>query len=371
LSRKLTIVMDLTERCNLRCVMCYFSATDRIRFAPFDQQLSENGNMPPEIFEKLAETFFPRAWRVSLGCAAEPLVHPKFAELVRIAGRYKIPELWFPTNLLALTEAKAQAIVEAGVRTVAVSMDGMDQETYEKIRVGGKWSLFTSRLEMLNKAREGSRTQLRFIFTWMRSNRHALRELPAFAERYGATDLDVRYVSPTVGVDNTPELLDDEDREGLEADLAATAEDAVRRGLKLAYYPEFRTPADFKRNPLTRARRALWRVKAGLYRPEYFRYEWQKRLDGCAYPKRTYVIRPNGAINPCIFWDRDPMGMLPAGDLQLIEQRIDQVREGLRCDQPQGTCETCLVRRNAFYTPFRRKDSVAEPSAPGPLPIVR
>lgn len=356
--------MDLTERCNLRCVMCYFSSTDRIRFAPFDRQLSENGNIPTEIFEQIASKLFPRAHKVALGCAAEPLVHPKFAELVRIAGRYKVPELWFPTNLLALTEAKAQAIVEAGVRTVAVSMDGTDAETYEKIRVGGKWPLFKARLDMLNAARKGSRTRLRFIFTWMKSNQHDLRNLPAFAAEYGASDLDVRFVSPTVGVDNTNELLGGVDRAWLDRELAETAEDAVRRGLKLAYYPEFQTADDLRRHPLIRLKRALWRVRAGLYRPEYFRYQWQKRRDGCAYPGRTYVIRPNGAVSPCIFWEEDPMGLLPGtGSFEAIDARIDQIRDGLRCGKPEGTCKTCEIRRDAFYQPGHAPEDLPAPLA--------
>jgi MoaA/NifB/PqqE/SkfB family radical SAM enzyme len=354
LSRPLTLVMDLTERCNLRCVMCYFSTVDRIRFTPFDRQLSDNGNMPTEVFETIAAELFPRAHKVALGCAAEPMVHPKFAELVKIAGRYKVPELWFPTNLLALTEAKAQAIVEAGVATVAISMDGTDQETYEKIRVGGKWSLFNARLAMLNEARKGSKTKIRFIFTWMKSNQHDLRNLPAFAEAHGASDLDVRFVTPTVGVDNTNELLGGEDRAWLDKELATVAEDAVRRGLKLAYYPEFQTPEDLRRHPLIRLKRALWRVKAGLYRPEYFQYKWHKRKDGCAYPGRTYVIRPNGAVSPCIFWEGDPMGLLPgAGGFEAIDARIEELRQGLKCGNPLGTCTNCAMRRDAFYVPER------------------
>lgn len=364
MSRPLTIVMDLTERCNLRCVMCYFSSTDRIRFAPFDRELAPNGNMPTDIFEKIAGELFPRAHKVALGCAAEPLVHPKFADLVKIAGRYQVPELWFPTNLLALTEAKAQAIVEAGVATVAVSMDGTDEKTYEKIRVGGKWSLFKSRLEMLNAARKGSRTRLRFIFTWMQSNRDDLRNLPAFAAEYGASDLDVRFVTPTVGVDNSAELLGGEDRAWLDNELATVAEDAVRRGLKLAYYPEFKTPEDLRRHPWIRLKRALWRVRAGLYRPEYFQYRWHKRQNGCAYPGRTYVIRPNGAVSPCIFWEGDPMGLLPATDFQAIDNRIGEIRESLRCGNPQGTCKTCTVRRDAFYVPERPTDELSPVSVP-------
>lgn len=364
--RPLTLVMDVTERCNLRCVMCYFSGIDRLRFPPFDRQLSDNGNMPVEVFEQVAERYFPRAWRVSLACAAEPLIHSKFAELVRIAGRFDVPELWFPTNLLALTEPKAKAIVDAGVRIVAISMDGTTQQVYERIRVGGKWEMFEKRLDTLNAVRAGSRTKTRIIYTWMQSNKHDLVNLPAYAESQGVHDLDIRFVTPTIGVDNTPELLDGEDRAWLDDTLAAVAEDAVARGLKLSYYPEFATAADGSRNPLKRLGRALWKVKAGLYRPEYFRYRWHKRAQGCAYPGRTYVIRPNGAVSPCIFWDRDPMGFLPEDAGGEIDERIGELREGLRCNEPLGTCKTCTVRRDAFYQPMRPVEAPIGESAPEP-----
>ena len=78
-ARPLTLLLDITDRCNLRCVMCHFSNRDRIRFPPFHLAGDGDGNMPVALFEKIAAEFFPRARRVALGCAAEPLMHPRFA----------------------------------------------------------------------------------------------------------------------------------------------------------------------------------------------------------------------------------------------------------------------------------------------------
>ncbi len=90
MSRPYTIILDLTERCNLKCVMCYFSGTDRLRFEPYDRTLSERGTMPVEVFEKVAREYFPKARRVALACAAEPMIHPKFRDVLEIAGRYRV-----------------------------------------------------------------------------------------------------------------------------------------------------------------------------------------------------------------------------------------------------------------------------------------
>src|SRR6266850_994676 len=227
--RPLTVALDVTERCNLRCVMCHFSQVDRLPFPPFDGRAYEP-IMPLALFERIAAQFFPRAWRVALGCAAEPLMHPRFAEVLAITARYRVPDLWFPTNLLPLTEKTAVAIVRAKVANVAVSIDGVTKETYERIRTGATWERLHEKLGLLRDVRRALRSRLprlRVIFTWMKPNRGELRELPAFAESIGATSIDVRYVVPTEGVDNTALMLEPDPVE-----LTRVAQDAVHRGLK-------------------------------------------------------------------------------------------------------------------------------------------
>jgi MoaA/NifB/PqqE/SkfB family radical SAM enzyme len=372
--RPLNVILDLTARCNLKCVMCYFAETDRLNFPPYDVQLSSDGNMPVEVFEKIAEDLFPRAWRVALACAAEPMIHPRFREIVRIAGRYGVPDLWFPTNLLALSESSMDAMMEAGVRTVAASIDGVTRETYEKIRVPARWEQLLSRLELFSAARRRARSRrprLRIIFTWMKSNRSELQELPAFAARHGAEELDVRFVSPTVGVDVTPELLSHEDPRQLNTELAAAAREAVRRGLRLASYPEFEGPEDLPKTLLGKTRRRLWRLRSGMDRPEYWRYSWNQRLHGCAYPDRNYVIRPNGAVSPCIYWEGEPIGFYPTDDVQRIAsgRQLSRIRQGLRSSQPVGTCASCGERRTALYrlrgTPPPEPAGLHLPTHPG------
>lgn len=57
----------------------------------------DHGNMHVDVFERVAARFFPTAYRVALGCAAEPMMHPQFAEILEIAAHYRVPDLWFPT----------------------------------------------------------------------------------------------------------------------------------------------------------------------------------------------------------------------------------------------------------------------------------
>jgi MoaA/NifB/PqqE/SkfB family radical SAM enzyme len=362
--RTLNVIMDLTSRCNLKCVMCYFANTDRLAFPPFDTQLSTDGNMPVDVFEKIAADLFPKAWRVALGCAAEPMIHPKFKELIAIAGRYGVPDLWFPSNLLALTELTAKALIDGNVTTVAASIDGVTRETYEKIRVPAKWERLISCLDTLARVKREAKSKtphLRIIFTWMKSNRRELQDLPAFAAAHGAREIDVRYVSPTVGVDVGPEMLSGIDPRELNAELASAAREAVRLGLKISSYPDYEPQEDLPKSVFGRIRREAFRLRAGLDRPEYWRYRRNQRLYGCAYPDRNYVVRPNGAVNPCIYWEENPIGFYPANTVSEIAagEPLRRIRDGLRSDHPIGTCASCGERRNALY-------KLHVPSAPEP-----
>jgi MoaA/NifB/PqqE/SkfB family radical SAM enzyme len=374
MSRPLQVILDLTARCNLKCIMCYFAGTDRLHFPPRDLPTPEDGNMTVATFEKIARELFPRAWRVALGCAAEPMIHPRFQQILEIAGRYGVPDLWFPTNLLALSEASVETMIRAGVRTVAASIDGVTKDTYEKIRVPARWEQLLSRLELLRevKRRNGvDRPRLRIIFTWMRSNRHDLMQLPAFAEQQGAVELDVRYVAPTVGVDVTPELLVGEDPRALRRDLAAAAREAVRRGLRLSSYPDFETREDLPRSVIGRIQRRWWRIRAGIDQREHLRYIWRQRISGCAYPGNYYVIRPNGAVSPCIYWEGEPIGAFPMQGLGDIGSSplLERIQIGLRRGKPIGSCATCTESRAALYrlraTPPTVKASHQLPTHPG------
>jgi MoaA/NifB/PqqE/SkfB family radical SAM enzyme len=374
--RPLNVILDLTARCNLKCVMCYFAAADRLAFAPFDRQLSTDGNLPFEVFEQIAADLFPRAWRVALACAAEPMIHPRFRDILAVAGRYGVPDLWFPTNLLAMTPATAASIVENRVTTVAASIDGVTPATYEKIRVPAKWDRLLACLETLRAARrdrKSSLPRLRIIFTWMKSNREELARLPAFAEEQGATEIDVRFVSPTEGVDVGGELLSGEDRATLDRELASAARDFVRRGIRLASFPEFERPGQRPNGLVPRVRRRLWRIRAGLDRFEYLRHGFYHYLYGCAYPTRNYVIRPNGAVHPCIYWDREPIGFYPGEGIARIASgtRLRSILEGVRSGQPIGTCATCLERRAALYRPRPRSAPDPEPRRRNAAPEVR
>ena len=357
--RRLELILDLTSRCNIRCIMCYFSTTDQLRFRPYHLEPGAMGNMDLEVFRHLASELFRSTHTIGLGCSAEPLLHPDLPEILRACRQHRVPKVWLQTNLLALSEAKARAIVEHGVHTVAVSIDGTTRETYEGIRVGASWDRLHSRLDVLRRAAPAAsrpRPRLRVTFAWMRSNRGELRSLPAFAASLGAREIDVRFVVPTVGVDNRDELLDNVEPKELMDELWTVARDATSRGLRLTAYPAMITEPDAHRTLINKIHHKRWLFKSGIESTASWRRSFLERLNGCSFPGRFFLIRPNGAVLPCPFWEEEPIALVPRDGQREIaaSDRLAKISKGLRTGCPVGSCRSCDARKDAFFRPLVR-----------------
>jgi len=267
-----------------------------------------------------------------------------------------LPRIQLQTNLLALSPATAQQLVERRVSTVAVSIDGTRRESYESIRVGASWERLLSRLELLRQTRllaSSALPRLRITFTWMQTNRHDLESLPAFAESVGAREIDVRFVVPTVKVDNRDELLDTAEPETLMAELWATARDATARGLRLSAYPAMEKEPSADNSLIGKVRRKIWLLRAGIDGPAQWRQSMLESFNGCAFPGRTFLIRPNGAVLPCLFWEEDPIAVTPRDGYRAIVQStgLQQILKGLRQGYPVGSCQSCNAVKDAFFRP--------------------
>jgi MoaA/NifB/PqqE/SkfB family radical SAM enzyme len=128
-----------------------------------------------------------------------------------------------------------------------------------------------------------------------------------------------------------------------------------------------RKQADADNSLIAKLGRRLWLLKAGLDRPEYWSNRIRENMAGCAYPGTTLLIRPNGAVLPCPFWEQQPLGVVPAdqpGPL-LRGQQLTDIRDGLKSGDCIGSCVDCDHRRDALYRPFRKSVPLPAPERDG------
>ncbi|WP_026046571.1 GTP 3',8-cyclase MoaA [Sphingomonas sp. PAMC 26621] len=118
--------ISVTDRCDLRCRYCM---SEKMTFLPRSALLSL------EEIAIIAERFIARGVTKIRLSGGEPLVRRDVGELVKRLGRHVgrgLDELTMTTNGNALAQ-HAEAMVDAGIRRINVSLDSLDAETFRYI----------------------------------------------------------------------------------------------------------------------------------------------------------------------------------------------------------------------------------------------
>lgn len=205
------IDLGLTLKCNLRCVMCISRHLPQI-------------DLSQDCLERV-EPYLQHCEQLTWNDAGELFASPRVKDFVRLSQQVHPPISYVSTNL-QLVGPHIDAVVGSGLTDMSVSIDAARRETYEAIRVGARWERLIANLEALQrrKAELGSRwPRLTFVYVLMRSNIGELVEFVDFAQRYGASRIEVFRLAPN--------------HTGLERDEAPSQDEAkavYRQALKRA-----------------------------------------------------------------------------------------------------------------------------------------
>ncbi|KIV51055.1 GTP 3',8-cyclase MoaA, partial [Aneurinibacillus migulanus] len=121
--------ISVTDRCNLRCVYCM--PAEGMEFEP-----SENILCYEEIAEVVAAVAKMGVRKLRL-TGGEPLVRKEIETLIAmLSGIPGIEDIALTTNAIFLAQ-KAEALKEAGVTRVNISLDSLKSERFAYITRGG------------------------------------------------------------------------------------------------------------------------------------------------------------------------------------------------------------------------------------------
>ncbi len=170
----ITLTMELVNRCNLECIMCYTQnhneeketlGTERIR-----KVLSEcEANGLPALV---------------LGLGSEPLLYKGAKDVIADAANRGIMDIFLGTNGVLLTPALSDFLVERQIARVEISLDAATPETYRKVRGKNELDRIEANIHALVEAkrrRGSSLPVIRLCFCVMDVNKH---ESDAFLERW-------------------------------------------------------------------------------------------------------------------------------------------------------------------------------------------
>jgi len=138
-----TLNVEVTNICNLDCVMCPASSVKRPR-----------GMMDLELYKDvLAEAVEMGVRQIGLHTVGESILHPRIAEFVAVSkatGLYT----YMDANGNRVRNGLARDIVAAGLDSLKFSMDAHEPELYARIRRGGDLDTVLANLRAFDEARK-------------------------------------------------------------------------------------------------------------------------------------------------------------------------------------------------------------------------
>ncbi len=154
-------ILNITRRCNLRCVHCYAGSDNSL--AP--NELSTDEWM--KVIDDLAEFGSP----VALFSGGEPLMQPDLVQLARHAVENGMRAV-ISTNGTLITREKAEEFASIGLSYIGISLDG-SKEVHDAFR--GREGSYEKTIAGLRNARAaGIKTGLRFTLS-----RRNVEDVPA------------------------------------------------------------------------------------------------------------------------------------------------------------------------------------------------
>ncbi len=180
-----TISVEPTTSCNLRCPECPSGLRKFTR---------NTGMISLELYREIIDQLHPDLFYLILYFQGEPYLNPLFFHMAEYAGKKKIYTAT-STNAHFLTDHLARKTVESGLDRIIISLDGLDQETYEKYRVGGSMEKVLEGTRNLVKWKKELRSKTPYIilqFIVFSTNEHQVPELKRLARELGVDKLELK-----------------------------------------------------------------------------------------------------------------------------------------------------------------------------------
>ena len=162
--------VEITNECNLGCSYCSRTIGNRAL-----------GAMRLSLFEKIiAEVEQHENYEVALCGLGEPSSHPELDRILATTAASRLKVLLY-TNGMLFERVEDARLLESGVDTIVVSVDGTDARTFEKQRIGGDYLRLREGVRCFSafrkaRGRESPRIQIRHVIV----PRETPEELRAF-----------------------------------------------------------------------------------------------------------------------------------------------------------------------------------------------
>jgi radical SAM protein with 4Fe4S-binding SPASM domain len=324
--------LEPVGQCNLRCQMC------PIQFRKDGPPHGPPAFMPFETFTGIVDQFNGLE-ELHLQGLGEPMMHPRFFDMVAYAVRRKI-RVTTNSNLTILNPTRAERCITSGLDTICVSIDGATPEIYEAIRIRGHLDRVLGNIRLIAEARRRLDTSLphfRMVTVVMKQNLHELPDLVRLARQCAMEAMFVQHLCHDFGESSLPGFY--RPMRDFVQDQTLLAEDPARIE---HYFEEARLVAR-KLNIDLRLPRTSMRIHA----PE------TPGRDRCQWPWTGAYISYDGHAMPCCMIatpDRFSLGNVHTNTADEIwsGSAYEDFRGRLASPEPPEICKSCSVYCGTF-----------------------
>jgi radical SAM protein with 4Fe4S-binding SPASM domain len=319
-------------QCNLRCQMCPIL---------FRRDGPPHGPVAFMDFEKylLVLDQFPDLEELQLQGLGEPMMHPRFFDMVKAAAERGI-QVGTNTNATLLNARRAELCVTSGLANIHISIDGATAETYERIRVRSHFDRVIHNVEGLVAARgqlESRTPRIRMVVVAMRQNLHEFPDLVRLAHRLGIDSVFVQHLCHDFGESSLPAQYEPMRDFVDEQTLIDEDPGRVKR-----FFTEARAVAKELGVDLRLPRTKPRPHPPGTPGPQR-----------CDWPWRGAYVSYQGLAMPCCMVatpDRIQFGNMAEQGVEAVWNggAYEAFREALSSDRPPEVCRSCAIYSGTF-----------------------
>lgn len=183
--KPISISIEPTTSCNLRCPECPSGLRSFTR---------PTGMLATELNAKVIDELSPQLFYITYYFQGEPYLNPSFTEMVKYANEKNIFTAT-STNAHYLTDENCQKTIDSGLSKLIISIDGIEEESYKKYRIGGKLDkVMEGTRNMVEwKKKTGSKTpEIVWQFIVFRHNENEIPELERVAKDLGVDRVSIK-----------------------------------------------------------------------------------------------------------------------------------------------------------------------------------
>lgn len=145
--------IDVTNLCNLKCVMCRQSIAGSSR---------QKGFMPIELFKKIIADAKDKIFLLQFVVTGEPLLHKDILEMITIARKAGL-RTNMHSNAALLNEGLSRGLILSGLDEISFSFDTSDKTLYERLRPPAKFEDIYSNIRAFVMLKKGLKSATPFV----------------------------------------------------------------------------------------------------------------------------------------------------------------------------------------------------------------